>query len=62
MTSENPIEKINSTPTIKEIEDLLGDTDLKSMSVTDSRRFMRNLSFKIDKLILGDKKVKRVSR
>jgi len=62
MTSENPIEKINSTTTIKEIEDLLGDTDLKSMSVTDSRRFMRNLSFKIDKLILGDKKVKRVSR
>ena len=62
MTSENPIEKINSPTTIKEIEDLLGDTDLKSMSVTDSRRFMRNLSFKIDKLILGDKKVKRVSR
>lgn len=62
MTSENPIEKINSTTTIKEIEDLLGDTDLKSMSVTDSRRFMRNLSFKIDKIILGDKKVKRVSR
>ena len=62
MTSETPIEKINSTTTIKEIEDLLGDTDLKSMSVTDSRRFMRNLSFKIDKLILGDKKVKRVSR
>ena len=62
MTSENPIEKINSTTTIKEIEDLLGDTDLKSMSVTDSSRFTRNLSFKIDKLILGDKKVKRVSR
>ena len=62
MTSENPIEKINKAQTIKEIEQLLGDTDLKNMSVTDSRRFMRKLSLKIDTLMLGEQRVKRVSR
>ncbi len=62
MTSENPIEKINKAQTIKEIEQLLGDTDLKNMSATDSRRFMRKLSLKIDTLMLGEQRVKRVSR